>query len=91
VYSLVLKHKSGVENKVADVLSRIGYLLQTMRNELLGCDKLKSTYTSCPDFSLIYSNLLTGNRNHHVDFVIQTVSCFRGPSYAFLRRRSGTS
>jgi len=49
-YSFVLKHKSGVENKVADALSRIGCLLQTMRVEVLSFNKLKGTYTSCPDF-----------------------------------------
>ena len=37
-YSFVLKHKSGVENKVADGLSRISCLLHTMRDEALGSD-----------------------------------------------------
>ena len=52
-YSFVLKHKSRVENKGADALSRIGYLLQTMQVEVLGFDRLKGAYTSCPDFSRI--------------------------------------
>jgi len=58
----VLKHKSGVENKVADALSHIGYLIQTMQVEVLGFDKLKDAYTSCPDLSLIYTSLSAGNR-----------------------------
>ena len=76
--SFVLKHKSSVKNKVADALSRIGCLLQTMRVEVLSFNKLKGTYTSCPDFSLIYSDLSAENRNHHVDFVIHDGFLFRG-------------
>jgi len=45
--------------------------------EVLSFDKLKGTYTSCPDFSLIYLNLLAGNRNHHVDFVIHDGFLFK--------------
>ena len=63
---------------MADALSRIGCLLQTMRVEVLGLDKLKGTYTSCPDFSLIYADLSAGNRNHHIDFVIHDGFLFRG-------------
>ena len=37
-YSFMLKHKSRVENKIADALSRIGCLLHTMRVEVLGFD-----------------------------------------------------
>jgi len=77
-YSFVLNHKSGVENKVGDGLSRIGCLFQTMRVEVLGFDKLKGIYTSYPDFSLIYSDLSAENRNHHVEFVIHDGFLFRG-------------
>jgi len=61
-YSFVLKHKSRVENKVADALSRIGCLLHTMRAGVLGFDRLKNAYSSCPDFGPVYSELLAGNR-----------------------------
>ena len=44
-YSFVLEHKFGVENKVADALSCIGYFLQTMQVEVLGFDRLKGAYT----------------------------------------------
>ena len=90
-YSFILRHKSGVEKKVADALSCIGFLLQTMRVEVLSFNKLKGTYTFYLDFSLICWDISTGNHNHDVDFVFMTVSCFGGLSYAFLRHRSGTS
>ena len=60
-YSFVLKHKSGVENKVVDALSRIGCLLHTMRVKVIGFDRLKGKYSSCPNFGPIYSDLLAGN------------------------------
>jgi len=70
---------------VADALSRIGYLLQK-------CGLRFSVLTSSKALtSLVYLDLSAGNRNHHVDFVIHDDFLFRGPSYAFLRRRSGTS
>ena len=49
-----------------------------MRVEVLGFDKFKGTYTSCPDFSLIYLDLSAGNHNRHVDFVIHDGFLFRG-------------
>jgi len=66
----VIKYKFGVENKVADILSRIGCLLHTMRVEVIGFDKLNDTYSSCPNFGLIYSELLAGNRLSNVDFIL---------------------
>lgn len=65
----MLKLKNGFENKVVDALSRIGCLLHTMRVEVIGFDKLKVAYSSCPDLSLLYSELLAGNRRPYVDFV----------------------
>jgi len=52
-YSFVLKHKSRVESKVVDALSRTRYLPHTMQVEVLDFDKLKGAYTSYPDVSLI--------------------------------------
>ena len=77
-YSFVLKYKSGVENKVADSLSRIGCLLHTMRVEVLGFDRLKFAYSSCPDFRVVYSELLASNRRPYVDFVLYDDYLFRG-------------
>jgi len=77
-YSFVLKHKSGVEDKVADALSRIGCLLHTMRVEVIGFNRLKGTYCSCPDFGPIYLDLLPGNRRSNVNFVLYDGYLFRG-------------
>jgi len=66
----VLKHKFGVENKVVDALSRIRCLPHTMRVEVIGFDRLKDTYSCCPDFGPIYLELLAGNRRSNLDFVL---------------------
>jgi len=57
------------QNNVADALSRIGCLLLTMKVEVIGFDILKDTYSSYPDFHLIYSELLSGNHRSNVIFV----------------------
>ena len=77
-YTFVLTHKSGVENKVVNALSCIGYLLQIMEVEILGFDKLKGAYTSSLDFSLIHADLSVRNRQYHVEFVIYDGFLFLG-------------
>jgi len=53
-YTFVLKHKAGIENKVADALSRRVMTLLTMSTEVIGFERLKEEYDSCPDFEKIY-------------------------------------
>ena len=50
VYTFVLKHKAGVENKVADALSRRVMILVVMSAEVIGFERLREKYDSCPDF-----------------------------------------
>jgi hypothetical protein len=56
-YSFVVKHRAGIENKVADAFSRKLFLLSIMSFEVTGFKKLKEDYESCPDFRELYSNL----------------------------------
>jgi len=51
-YTFVLKHKAGVENKVADALSRRVMTLVTMSTEVIGFKRLREKYDSCPDFDV---------------------------------------
>jgi len=39
-----------IENKVADVLSRRVIILVAMSEEVIGFEKLREEYESCPDF-----------------------------------------
>ncbi|KAL6562636.1 hypothetical protein OROGR_003643 [Orobanche gracilis] len=62
-FSFVLKHRSGVENVVADALSRIGLLLQKWSTTVVGFDRMRDAYISCVDFSEIYSEVSEGHRS----------------------------
>ena len=63
-YSFVLKHKSGIENKDADALSRQVTLLSVMSFKVTGFERLKEEYKSCLEFEEIY--LALKDENHHV-------------------------
>ena len=52
-YTFVLKHKAGIENKVADALSQRVMTLVTMSAEVIGFERLREEYDSCPDFGKI--------------------------------------
>jgi len=63
-YSFVLKHKSGIENKAANALSRRVTLLTVMSVEVTGFERLKEEYESCSEFGEIYLTLK--DENHRV-------------------------
>ena len=50
-FTFVIKHKSGVTNKVADALSRRCSLLTEMKVEVLVVDDMKELYETDPDLS----------------------------------------
>jgi len=49
-YIFVLKHKTRVENTVADVLSRRVMIFVAMSAEMTEFERLGEKYESCPDF-----------------------------------------
>ena len=63
-YSFVLKHKSRIENKAVDALSRRVTLLFIMSVEVTGFERLKEEYESCSEFGEIYLTLK--DENHRV-------------------------
>ena len=61
-YSFVINHRSGIENKAANTLSRLTVTLHRMSSHVIGFDRLKNEYTTCPDFGIIYNEVSNGNR-----------------------------
>ncbi|XP_028755185.1 uncharacterized protein LOC114714606 [Neltuma alba] len=74
----MVKHCPGVENKVADALSRRIHVLNTLTVNVMGFDRLKDEYTSCLDFGIIYDEVKDGNRQDHVNFLIDDGYLFCG-------------
>ena len=75
-YTFVLKYKAGVENKVADTLSRCVMILITMSAEVIGFERLKK-YNSCPYFGKIYVILRDGSVREMNEFLLQDSYLFR--------------
>lgn len=44
---------------------------------MIGFDRMKDEYSTCPDFGLIYQEVRDGNRRDYVDFVIREGYLFR--------------
>jgi len=55
-YTYTLKHTSGVENMVADALSRHACVLKQLNVEVAGFERIKE-YASCPNFGEIFGTL----------------------------------
>ncbi|KAF7810704.1 Transposon Ty3-I Gag-Pol polyprotein [Senna tora] len=77
-FTFVVKHHSGIENKAADALSRMLTVLNSMSVSIVGFDRLKDEYASCPDFGIIFQEISNGNRHDHQDFIIKDGHLFRG-------------
>ena len=77
-YNFVIKHKPGVENKVADALSRKNHLLAIVSPQVIGLEKLKELYLDCKDFKSIYENVLKGPHPENKDFQIHDGYLFKG-------------
>ncbi|XP_023899799.1 uncharacterized protein LOC112011667 [Quercus suber] len=69
-FSFVLRHKSVVENKVANTLSRRVTLLSVISTKVIGFEKLQGEYESCPDFGEVYTTLRTEHLQVVDDFIL---------------------
>lgn len=59
-YAFVIKHKAGVENKAADALSQVLYVLNTISAKVVAFEKLKDEYLICKDFRDVYDDMTMG-------------------------------
>ncbi|KAK8916805.1 hypothetical protein KSP39_PZI022608 [Platanthera zijinensis] len=77
-YTFVLKHCKGTENRVADALSRVILVLSQMRTQVIGFERVKDDYSSCPDFSGIYDVIRSDPHHDETDYLIRDGYLFRG-------------
>lgn len=83
-YRFVLKHKAGLENKVANALSQKVYILQTMSVQVTRFDGLKEYYESCPDFGSILPSLQGDQLIRSIEYVFHDGCSLGVHVYAFL-------
>ena len=76
-YSFVINHRSGIEKKAADALSRLTDTLHHMSAHVTGFDRLKNKYSACPDFGIIYNEVSNGNRQEYLDFLVENGYLFK--------------
>ena len=83
----MIKHKSGITNKVADALSRRCSLLTEMKVEVLGFDEMKELYDADPDFSEAWRECRAPNLTDHISMMsisFKKVCCSKEFSCLFL-------
>ncbi|GFY91156.1 hypothetical protein Acr_07g0013520 [Actinidia rufa] len=76
-HTFVLKHRSGVENKAADALSRRAFLLSLLDARVVGFERLKEDYESCLDFRDSYLALSSNPSISLDDYIIREGFLFR--------------
>ena len=74
-FTFVVKHKSGITNRVADALSRRTSLLVTMKVEVPGFDSFRDLFATDPYFSVVLRDVQAGKRS---DFLLHNGFLFRG-------------
>ena len=69
-YRYMIKHKTGVENKVADALSRRVSILVAVSNKVTRFERIKNDYESYPDFGKVYQRLVDGLVREQDDYFL---------------------
>jgi hypothetical protein len=77
-FSFLIKHKYGVLNKVANVISWKTLLLKTMKTKVLGFYFLKDALSINLFFSYVVSDVIAENR---ADFILYDGFIFKGNKF----------
>ena len=79
-FTFVIKHTSGMSNKVVDALSRIILVMKEVKINTLGFENLIAMYKDDVDFKYIYAsfeNPVTHNINQWLDYMLQEGLLFK--------------
>lgn len=74
-FTFVLKHKSGIQNQVADTLSQCRSLLKTLTSQVLGFETLRDSLVVDPYFSPIITKVQNKERTN---FILHDGYLFKG-------------
>lgn len=74
-FTFVVKHKTGVSNRVADALSRRSNLLVSMRVDVPGLDAIREQLATDPYFSVVLQGVQSGLKP---DFLLHDGFLFKG-------------
>ncbi|XP_017255857.2 transposon Ty3-I Gag-Pol polyprotein isoform X1 [Daucus carota subsp. sativus] len=74
-FTFTIRHKAGIQNKVADALSRKASFLTEMRVEVEGFDTFKDLYADDKFFGPIFQAILQGE---HSEYQLQEGFLFKG-------------
>jgi hypothetical protein len=78
----LIKHKSGVTNRVANTMSRRRSLLTEIKVQVLGFDEMKELYNIDPDFFKAWRECIAPNLLDHMskydEYFIQEGMLFKG-------------
>jgi hypothetical protein len=75
-FNYVIVHKSGITNRVVDVLSHCVTLLFTFSNEISGFKQLKELYEHDTDFGGVWNKYMLKQPLH--DYLVQNRYLFKG-------------
>ena len=73
----MVKHKAGVENKATDALRRRVSLPSVMSVKVIGFERLKDDYESCPYFRELYTSLSNAPQPILDDYTLQDGYLFK--------------
>ncbi|XP_078446574.1 uncharacterized protein LOC144715513 [Wolffia australiana] len=77
-YTFVIRHKKGKDNAIADALSRRPLVLNMVKTQVLGFERLRDDYAECPDFSKVYSSLTKVTSPRSTDYFLDNGYLFHG-------------
>jgi hypothetical protein len=87
-FTFVIKHTSGIANKVADAFSKRCLILQEFQVETLGFKRLKEMYQEDPNFKEVdeaFENSLLREINQRMEYLIQNELLLKGSRLCILK------